>query len=44
MNLTEAERKILLTACKRYRNSLPTYLQVYQSELLVVDAIIQKLS
>lgn len=44
ISLTEAEREILLEACKRYRYKIPAYLRSKESELHLVDEIISKLS
>jgi hypothetical protein len=42
--LTEAEREVLLKACKRYRYMIPGYIRSRQPEICVIDAIIHKLS
>jgi len=42
--LTEAEREVLLKACKKYRYTIPGYIRSKQLEIRVVDAIIHKLS
>ncbi len=42
--LTEAEREVLLKACKKYRYTIPGYISSKQQEIRLVDAIIDKLS
>jgi len=42
--LTEAEKELLLKACKKYRYTIPAYLESRQAELQVMDALINKLS
>ncbi|NIS71281.1 MAG: hypothetical protein GTO12_20775 [Proteobacteria bacterium] len=42
--LTEAERELLIKACKKYRYTIPGYIRSKQPEVRVVDAIIHKLS
>ena len=44
IDLDEAELRLLLKACKRYRYSVPAYLQSGRLELRLVDAVIRKLS
>ena len=44
MQLSKAEREAALKACKVYRCSVPGYLQSRREELLVLDALIRKLS
>jgi hypothetical protein len=44
IELDEAERRLLLKACKKYRYSVPAYLQSGQPELRLLDAVIRKLS
>jgi hypothetical protein len=41
--LSREERTILLQACKRYRNSLPLYLQSVREELEIIKSILRKL-
>jgi len=42
--LTDAEREVLLKACRKYRCTIPGYIKSKQPEIHAVDAIIQKLS
>jgi len=42
--LTEAEKELLLKACKKYRYTIPAYLESKQPELQVIDALIDKLT
>lgn len=44
IDLDEAELRLLLKACTRYRYSVRGYLQSAQSELRLLDAVIRKLS
>ncbi len=44
ISLTEAEREVLLEACKRYRYKIPAYIRSKEPELRLVDEIIAKLS
>jgi len=44
LNLTKAEREIILEACKKYRYKIPAYLRSKEPELRLVDEIIEKLS
>jgi len=41
--LTRDERALLLQACRRYRNTLPLYLQSVRSELTLIRSILKKL-
>ena len=43
LDLDGAEREILLKACKLYRARIPSYLQSRQTEVQMVDNIIEKL-
>ena len=38
-----SELSLLLKACRKYRGTLPVYLQSVQSELALVDEILRKL-
>jgi hypothetical protein len=38
-----SEVSLLLKACRKYRRSLPVYLQSVQEEVALVDGVIQKL-
>lgn len=42
--LTEAEHEILVKVCKRYRASLPSYLQSGKREQDLIDSVLKKLS
>ena len=42
--LTEAEREVLLKACKKYRYTIPGYIKSKQPEIRIIDAIMHKLS
>lgn len=44
LKLSEAERSVLLQACKDYRASLPSYLQSKQTEMRILDELIRKLA
>ena len=44
IDLDEAELRLLLKACKKYRGSVPSYLQSAQPDLRLLDAVIRKLS
>jgi hypothetical protein len=44
LELTSAERALLLKACRQYRYSIPSYIQVRQGEIRLLDAIIERLS
>ncbi len=44
LDLTSEEAAVALAACKRYRQSIPTYLAAWRDELDRVDAVIRKLS
>ena len=44
LSLTKAEWEIILEACKRYRHKIPAYLRSKETELRIVDEIIEKLS
>ncbi len=44
LNLSEAEREILLKACTKYLNSIPVYLKAGEAERAAVAALIKKLS
>jgi hypothetical protein len=44
LQLTEAEREILLKACQRYRAGIPAYLKSREEERLALDVLIEKLS
>lgn len=44
VRLTEAEKEIIVTACKAYRQKIPTYLISKQNELTLIDAVLEKLS
>lgn len=41
--LTRDEKALLLQACRRYRNTLPLYLQSVRSELMLIKSILRKL-
>jgi len=42
--LTEDELAVVLTACRRYRQSIPIYLASSQPELQLIRAVLRKLS
>jgi hypothetical protein len=42
--LEASEVEVLLKACRKYRATIPIYLQNVQPELLTVDQVIRKLS
>ncbi len=42
--LDRDELALLLTACRRYRQSVPVYLASSQPELRLIQAVIRKLS
>jgi len=44
LELNELQRKILLKACKIYRAKIPSYLRSKQTEVQVVDELVEKLS
>lgn len=44
IDLSLADREILLKACRMYRARIPIYLQSKQGEIQRVDNIIQKLT
>ena len=44
LSFTKAEIESLLKACKKYRATLPAYLQSAAAELRVMDGLIRKLS
>ena len=44
IDLVEAEIAILLEACRRFRSTLPSYLQSKQRELELIDGLMRKLS
>ena len=44
LELSELQRKILLKACKIYRAKIPSYLSSKQTEVQVVDELIEKLT
>ncbi len=44
LSLSEAEREILLKACRKYLNSIPAYLKAGEAERSAVAALIKKLS
>lgn len=43
VDLTAAERKILVKACLKLRRSLPVYLRSAQSEVAAIDRLLDKL-
>ena len=43
LDLSEFQREILLKACKIYRAKIPSYLSSKQTEVQVVDELIEKL-
>ena len=44
VDLSVTEKEILLKACKKYRYSIPNYLESRQLEITIIDAIMEKLS
>ena len=42
--LSDDELSLVLAACRRYRQSIPVYLASSQQELLLIKAVIRKLS
>jgi len=44
VELTEDELAVVLTACRRYRQSIPIYLASSQPELQLIRAVLRKLS
>ena len=44
VDLDTAELRLLLKACKKYRCSVPAYLQSAEPELRLLDAVVSKLS
>lgn len=43
VDLHSDEIALLLRACRKYRGTLPTYLQAVQAELVTLDGLIEKL-
>ena len=44
LELSSAEKSVLLQACKDYRASLPSYLRSKQAEMKILEELIRKLS
>ena len=44
LEMGEAEAQILLKACRRYRSAIPSYLQSHQTEVAVIDTLINILA
>jgi hypothetical protein len=44
IELTLAERELLLRACQRYRAAVPTYLKSREEERQLLDVVIEKLA
>ena len=44
LDVSEAERELLLKACKHYRNVIPAYIKSRENERLALDELIKKLS
>lgn len=44
LELSQDETQILLKACKRYRSTIPSYLQARKAEIKIVDSLISILS
>jgi hypothetical protein len=42
--LTPPERDVLMQACSRYRNELPSYLEATQPQLVLIQEILRRLS
>lgn len=43
VDLQAAELELLLKACRKYRASIPSYLQSVQAELALVNELLRKL-
>lgn len=43
VRLSREERALLLQACRRYKNTLPIYLESVRSELTIIKSILRKL-
>ena len=44
LDLTSEEIAVVLAACTRYRQTIPSYLAASREELLRIDAVLRKLS
>ncbi len=44
LDVSEAERDLLLKACKHYRNVIPSYIKSRESERQALDELIKKLA
>jgi hypothetical protein len=44
LSISADEKEILLKACVEYRAKIPSYLMSKQSELVMIDKLIQKLT
>jgi hypothetical protein len=44
VQLTEAERELLIKACQRFRAGIPAYLKSREDERATLDALLAKLS
>jgi hypothetical protein len=43
LQLTEAERELLIKACQRYKAGIPAYLKSREDERATLDALLAKL-